>query len=305
MVNKLEDNTMKTLAFIHRNDTIFSVGDFHPVKTIFSHHELGNTVSPFLLLDHLGPGILKPTNLSKGVSEHPHRGFETVTMMFKGELEHRDSSGGGGIIAEGDVQWMTAASGVIHKEVFSEAFSKQGGAFEIVQLWVNLPAKDKLNPARYQSLKKENIPVIHLENDAGTVRVIAGEYADQQGIAKTHTPIMVLDIALKAGHTAIFPANRGDSTLIYLRTGKLQFNPETEILDDEVLEDQALAVMSSHGENVQVTALKDSKFLLLSAAPLNEAINAKGFFVMNTYSEILQAYEDLKAGKFIQTVQAE
>ncbi len=296
---------MKTLAFIHRNDTIFSVGDFHPVKTIFSHHELGNTVSPFLLLDHLGPGILKPTNLSKGVSEHPHRGFETVTMMFKGELEHRDSSGGGGIIAEGDVQWMTAASGVIHKEVFSEAFSKQGGAFEIVQLWVNLPAKDKLNPARYQSLKKENIPVIHLENDAGTVRVIAGEYADQQGIAKTHTPIMVLDIALKAGHTAIFPANRGDSTLIYLCTGKLKFNPETEMLDDEVLEDQALAVMSSHGENVQVTALKDSKFLLLSAAPLNEAINAKGFFVMNTYSEILQAYEDLKAGKFIQTVQAE
>ncbi|WP_111859247.1 pirin family protein [Acinetobacter sp. CFCC 10889] len=296
---------MKTLAFIHRNDTIFSVGDFHPVKTIFSHHELGNTVSPFLLLDHLGPGILKPTNLSKGVSEHPHRGFETVTMMFKGELEHRDSSGGGGIIAEGDVQWMTAASGVIHKEVFSEAFSKQGGAFEIVQLWVNLPAKDKLNPARYQSLKKENIPVIHLENDAGMVRVIAGEYTDQQGIAKTHTPIMVLDIALKAGQTAIFPANRGDSTLIYLHTGKLKFNPETEMLDDEVLEDQALAVMSSHGENVQVTALKDSKFLLLSAAPLNEPINAKGFFVMNTYSEILQAYEDLKAGKFIQTVQAE
>ena len=296
---------MKTLAFIHRNDTIFSVGDFHPVKTIFSHHELGNTVSPFLLLDHLGPGILKPTNLSKGVSEHPHRGFETVTMMFKGELEHRDSSGGGGIIAEGDVQWMTAASGVIHKEVFSEAFSKQGGAFEIVQLWVNLPAKDKLNPARYQSLKKENIPVIHLENDAGTVRVIAGEYADQQGIAKTHTPIMVLDIDLKAGQTAIFPTNRGDSTLIYLRTGKLQFNPETEILDNEVLEDQALAVMSSHGENVQVTALKDSKFLLLSAAPLNEPINAKGFFVMNTYSEILQAYEDLKAGKFIQKVQTE
>lgn len=301
----MEANTMKTLAFIHRNDTIFSVGDFHPVKTIFSHHELGNTVSPFLLLDHLGPGILKPTNLSKGVSEHPHRGFETVTMMFQGELEHRDSSGGGGIIAEGDVQWMTAASGVIHKEVFSEAFSKQGGAFEIVQLWVNLPAKDKLNPARYQSLKKENIPVVELENDAGTVRVIAGEYADQQGIAKTHTPITVLDINLCAGQTAIFPANEGDSTLIYLRTGRLQFNATDEELSNEILEDQALAVMSSHGENVQVTAIKDSQFLLLSAAPLNEPINAKGFFVMNTYTEILQAYDDLKAGKFIQKVQTE
>lgn len=294
---------MKTLAFIHRNDTIFSVGDFHPVKTIFSHHELSNTVSPFLLLDHLGPGYLKPTHLRKGVTEHPHRGFETVTMMFQGELEHQDSTGGGGMIAEGDVQWMTAASGVIHQELFSEAFSKQGGAFEIIQLWVNLPAKDKLNPARYQSLKKENIPVLDLEQDAGTVRVIAGEYADQQGIAQTHSPIMVLDIQLKAGKTVIFPAQVGDSTLIYLRTGQLRCTPEDDVLDDAVLEDQALAVMSSHGEDVQITALKDSKFLLLSAVPLNEPINAKGFFVMNTYTEILQAYEDLKAGKFIQQVE--
>ena len=289
---------MKTLAFIHRNDTIFSVGDFHPVKTIFSHHELGTTVSPFLLLDHLGPGFLKPSHLRKGVDEHPHRGFETVTIMFQGELEHRDSSGGGGIIAEGDVQWMTAASGVIHKEVFSETFSKQGGAFEIVQLWVNLPAKDKLNPARYQSLKKADIPVLQLDDNAGTVRVIAGQYAEKEGIAKTHTPITVLDIDLKAGRTAIFPAKEGDSTLIYLRTGRLQFDAK-----DENLDDQALAVMSSHGEQVQVTALKDSKFLLLSAAPLNEPMNAKGFFVMNTYTEILQAYDDLKAGKFIQEVE--
>lgn len=294
---------MKTLAFIHRNDTIFSVGDFHPVKTIFSHHELGNTVSPFLLLDHLGPGYLKPTHLRKGVTEHPHRGFETVTMMFQGELEHQDSTGGGGMIAEGDVQWMTAASGVIHQELFSEAFSKQGGAFEIIQLWVNLPAKDKLNPVRYQSLKKENIPTLDLEQDAGTVRVIAGEYADQQGIAQTHSPIMVLDIQLKAGKTAIFPAQVGDSTLIYLRTGQLHCAPEDDVLEEEIVEDQALAVMSSHGENVQITALKDSKFLLLSAVPLNEPINAKGFFVMNTYAEILQAYEDLKAGKFIQQVE--
>lgn len=120
---------MKTLAFIHRNDTRFAIGDFYPVLSVFSHYELGNTVSPFLLLDHLGPGILKPTQLRKGVSEHPHRGFETVTLIFAGELEHRDSSGGGGIVSTGDVQWMTAASGVQHKEVFSEAFSKSGGVF--------------------------------------------------------------------------------------------------------------------------------------------------------------------------------
>ncbi|MEK7740913.1 MAG: pirin family protein, partial [Pseudomonadota bacterium] len=165
---------MKTLAFIHRNDTRFAIGDFYPVLSVFSHYELGNTVSPFLLLDHLGPGVLKPTNLRKGVSEHPHRGFETVTLIFAGELEHRDSSGGGGIVSAGDVQWMTAASGVEHKEVFSEAFSKTGGYFEMVQLWVNLPAKDKMNPPRYQSLRKANIPVIDLPNSAGTLRVIAG-----------------------------------------------------------------------------------------------------------------------------------
>lgn len=292
--------SMKTLAFIHRNDTLFSVGDFHPVKTIFSHHELGNTVSPFLLLDHLGPGLLKPTHLRKGVTEHPHRGFETVTIMFKGELEHRDSTGGGGIIAEGDVQWMTAASGVMHKELFSEAFSKQGGAFEIVQLWVNLPAKDKLKPARYQSLSRASIPTVQLEHDAGSVRVIAGEYAELTGPAKTHSPIVLLDIHLKAGQSVVLPAKQGDSTLIFLRTGRLQFSPEHEQLDD-----QALAVMSSHGEQVEITALRESHFLFMSAAPLNEPINAKGFFVMNTYPEILQAYEDLKAGKFIQPVESD
>ena len=291
---------MKTLAFIHRNDSLFSVGDFHPVKTIFSHHELGNTVSPFLLLDHLGPGLLKPSNLRKGVTEHPHRGFETVTIMFQGELEHRDSTGGGGIIAEGDVQWMTAASGVIHKELFSEEFSKQGGAFEIVQLWVNLPAKDKLKPARYQSLKKAIIPTVQLEHDAGFVRVIAGEYLGFTGPAKTHSPILLLDIHLKAGQSTVFPAKVGDSTLIFLRTGRLEFSPE-----DEPLDDQALAVMSSHGEQVEITAHRESKFLFMSAAPLNEPINAKGFFVMNTYAEILQAYEDLKAGKFIQPVESD
>lgn len=177
-------DTMKTLAFIHRNDTRFAIGDFYPVLSVFSHYKLGNTVSPFLLLDHLGPGVLKPTNLRKGVSEHPHRGFETVTLIFAGELEHHDSSGGGGIVSAGDVQWMTAASGVEHKEVFSEAFSKTGGYFEMVQLWVNLPAKDKMNPPRYQSLRKANIPVIELPNSAGTVRVIAGNYQGQYGPAK-------------------------------------------------------------------------------------------------------------------------
>lgn len=289
-------DTMKTLAFIHRNDTRFAIGDFYPVLSVFSHYELGNTVSPFLLLDHLGPGVLKPTNLRKGVSEHPHRGFETVTLIFAGELEHRDSSGGGGIVSAGDVQWMTAASGVEHKEVFSEAFSKTGGYFEMVQLWVNLPAKDKMNPPRYQSLRKANIPVIELPNSAGTARVIAGNYQGNQGPAKTHSPLQVLDIEIQAGHKVRLPAGAGETTLVYLRTGKVQFQAE-----DEIFEEQGLAVMSSLEQDFEITALQQCKLLLLTGKPLQEPINGHGPFVMNNYAEILEAYDDIKRGTFIKS----
>lgn len=286
---------MKTLAFIHTETARSAVGDFAPVTSIFSHYELGNTVSPFLLLDHIGPGTLKPSALRKGVDEHPHRGFETVTIMLKGELEHRDSTGGGGIIAAGDVQWMTAASGVIHKEVFSEAFSQTGGPFEMLQLWVNLPAKDKMNPPRYQSLDNASIPKVDLVHAAGYVRVIAGEYQEQTGPAQTHTPMQVYDIFLRKGHTLQLPAQEGDITLIYMRSGRAAFQAE-----EQELEDQGMAVMSSRGEQVELTAQRDCAILYLSAAPLNEPIYGRGYFVMNHFDEILQAYEDLKNNQFIQ-----
>lgn len=286
--------SLKTLAFLHRNDSRFAVGDFYPVLSIFSHYELGNTVSPFLLLDHLGPGVLKPTQLRKGVSDHPHRGFETVTLMFQGELEHRDSSGGGGIIAEGDVQWMTAASGVMHQEVFSEAFSRQGGAFEMLQLWVNLPAKDKMNPPRYQRLRAAHIPKIMLADDTGYVRVIAGEYQQQVGPAQVHSPMHVYDVFVKQGHRIQLPAQSGDTTLLYMRSGRAQFQST-----DEEWDDHALAVMSSLGNDVELTALRDSHFLYLSATPLHEPINGHGPFVMNSYAEILEAFDDIKTGNFI------
>jgi len=289
---------MKTLAFIHNTTTQSAVGDFAPVTSVFSHYELGNTVSPFLLLDHLGPGHLKPTQLRKGVDEHPHRGFETVTIMFKGELEHRDTTGGGGVIYAGDVQWMTAASGIQHKEIFSEAFSKTGGAFEMLQLWVNLPAKDKMTAPRYQSLSNASIPKVALAHEAGYVRVIAGEYADHVGPAQTHTPMQVYDVFIQQGHTVQFPAQSGDTTLIYMRSGRACFQA-----DEEQLEDNHLAVMSSLGEQVEITALRDCSILYLSATPLNEPIYGRGYFVMNTYAEILQAYEDLKNGTFIQPVE--
>ncbi|EPG34481.1 pirin family protein [Acinetobacter colistiniresistens] len=284
---------MKSLAFIHRNDTRFAIGDFYPALSVFSYQELGNTTSPFLLLDHLGPGRLAPKSTKKGVNEHPHRGFETVTFVFAGELQHQDSTGQGGIIGQGDVQWMTAASGIQHTEHFSPAFRERGGYFEMLQLWVNLPAKDKMSAPRYQSLLNNTIPKVPLEQDAGYVRVVAGQFQNIQGIAQTFSPMQVLDVHLNKGHPLILPAQHGDSTLIYLRKGKLQFTKH-----EDILQEQALAVMSSFDTNVAITALEDCDLLFLSAPPLQEPINGHGFFVMNSYAEILQAYEDLKSGAF-------
>lgn len=285
---------MKSLAFIQRNDTRFAVGDFYPVLSVFSYHDLGTTTSPFLLLDHLGPGKLKPSAKRGGVNDHPHRGFETVTIVFDGELEHQDSTGNGGLIGKGDVQWMTAGAGVIHQELFSEAFAKTGGHFEMVQLWVNLPASYKMTPARYQGLTSDTIPHITLENGAGSVRIIAGQYHGINGPAQTHSPISILDVQLNAGHQAIFPAPAGHTALVYLRSGRLQFS-----VDDELLEEQGLAVLSNREADIEVTALQDCKLLILTGAPLNEPINGHGPFVMNTYDEILQAYDDIKQGRFV------
>lgn len=284
---------MKSLAFLHRNDTRFAIGDFYPALSVFSYHELGNTTSPFLLLDHLGPGKLEPKSKKKGVNEHPHRGFETVTFAFAGELQHKDSTGGGGLIKRGDVQWMTAASGIQHIEQFSSEFRESGGPFEMVQLWVNLPAKDKMSTPRYQSLLNEDIPKIILDDQASYIRVVAGELNQTTGIAKTFTAMNVFDIHLVKDQQITLPAAEGATTLIYLRKGKVQFSS-----DEESLEEQALAVMSSLGTGVQINALENCDLLFLSAQPLNEPIHGQGPFVMNSYDEILQAYDDIKTGKF-------
>jgi len=281
---------MKTLAFIHRNDTRSAVGDFSPVLSIFSHYELGNTISPFLLLDHIGPGQLEPSSARKGVNEHPHRGFETVTIVYKGEIEHKDSKGGGGIIRAGDVQWMTAAAGIIHREFFSEEFRAQGGAFEMIQLWVNLPARDKLSEPRYQSLSSDQIPTVKLPHDIGAVRVIAGQFDGKFGPAKTHTRINILDVRMKAGQSAIFPTEAGDTAIVYLLSGQLQFEAEK-------MDAAGMAVMGSQNADIEVNTLADSRFLVLSGEPINEPIYGRGPFIMNTFEEIIQAFEDSKNGK--------
>ena len=284
---------MKTLAFVHRNDQRFAVGDFSPVLSVFSYHELGNTVSPFLLLDHIGPGRLRPSSRPGGVDDHPHRGFETVTLVFAGELEHRDSTGAGGLIGAGDVQWMTAARGVIHREKFSAAFSREGGPFEMVQLWVNLPAADKMGAPRYQALARATIPVAALAG-GGEVRVIAGRFGDLRGPAQTHTRLALLDATLPAGTRTVFPAPEGDTALLYVRRGRLQAGDAAA----DSVDDQGLGVMSSHGSGVAVTALEDSRVLVLAGEPIHEPINGHGPFVMNHYDEILQAYDDIRRGRF-------
>lgn len=283
---------MKTLAFVHRNDARAAVGDFSPVLSVFSHYELGNTISPFLLLDHIGPGHLLPSSRRGGVNAHPHRGFETVTIAYAGEIEHRDSNGGGGIIGAGDVQWMTAASGIVHQELFSEAFTQRGGRFEMIQLWVNLPAADKMGPPRYQNLASADIPVVVLPDAGGTVRVIAGEFGGRIGPAMTHTRMNVLDVQMSAGQTTTFVTEADDTALVFLRSGRLQFTSA-----EAVLEEEGLAVMSSREAGFAVTALESSRLLVLTGARIDEPLNGHGPFIMNTYEEILQAYEDFKQGR--------
>lgn len=282
---------MKSLAFMHRNDTRFAVGDFSPVLSVFSHHEFGNTLSPFLLLDHIGPGRLQPSSQRKGVHEHPHRGFETVTIVYAGEVEHKDSTGTGGIIRAGDVQWMTAAAGIVHEEFFSEAFTQQGGRFELVQLWVNLPSARKMVAPGYQSLSSAEIPTVELPDAAGSVRVIAGRFSDRAGSARTHTRMNILDVQLCAGHDVIFSAETGDTAIVFLLSGALQFAA------DEQLEAGGIAVMSSHQADFVVTAIENSRLLVLTGEPINEPVHGHGPFVMNSYDEILQAFDDLKSGR--------
>lgn len=282
---------MKTLAFVQRNDAHFAVGDFAPVLSVFSYHDLGSTITPFLLLDHIGPGRLLPSTRSKGVNDHPHRGFETVTIVYEGEIEHRDSTGGGGIIRAGDVQWMTAAAGIVHRELFSDDFTQRGGRFEMVQLWINLPAADKMGAPGYQSLTRARIPSVELPGATGTVRVIAGQFEGVSGPARTHTRMNVLDVRLHARHAASFSTRDGDTALVYLLSGRLQFG------QDEPLEAQGLAVLSQQGADVTVTALENSRLLVLTGERIDEPINGHGPFVMNSYDEILQAYDDVKNGR--------
>lgn len=267
------------------------VGDGFPVRSLFSYNE-GTDFDPFLLLDYGGPLDFTPTDSRRGVEEHPHRGFETVTIVYQGELAHRDSSGSSGTIGPGDVQWMTAASGVVHEEFHSEAFSKTGGTLEMVQLWVNLPAKDKMSAPRYQAIVDADIPVVALANDAGTVRVIAGQLLGAAGPAKTFTPINAWDLQLNANGSVELPIPAGHTSILIAQTGSVTVN-ETRVESGELV----LFERQKENDSVGVVAESDARVLVLTGEPLNEPVVGRGPFVMNTREEISQAIRDYQAGR--------
>ena len=283
---------MKKLLFTQRGDTPHWVGDGFPVRSIFTYQDIANEISPFLLMDYAGPAEFKPSpDHARGVGEHPHRGFETVTIVYSGEVEHKDSAGGGGKIGPGDVQWMTAAGGLVHEEKHSQAFSKSGGLFEMIQLWVNLPAKDKMTKPKYQGIQNSDIPRVDIANGLGQVRVIAGEFAGKKGPASTFTPIHSWDVKLKEKGTEIFKVPKGFTTIVFVMSGQIK------LADGEVIKEAELAVLEKTEEQFSIEALADAKFMILAGEPIDEPIIGYGPFVMNTPQEIRQAFDDFNSGR--------
>ncbi len=249
-------------------------------------------MDPFIMLDYNSKYDFPASDTPRGVGVHPHRGFETVTIAYQGKVEHRDSSGGGGVIGEGDVQWMTAASGVLHKEYHESEWSKKGGTFQMVQLWVNLPAKDKMSTPKYQSLENKDIRKVELPNQSGIVEVIAGEYNDTQGSASTFSPLHIYNIRLNKGGKAELELPSDFNTALLVIEGSIKVNESEDVPTDN------LALMENDGEQFSIEATEDSVVLVLSGKPLNEPIAAHGPFVMNTQEELVQAFNDFNTGKF-------
>ena len=282
---------MKKLIGVQGNDRGHWVGDGFPVRTLFFYQDLGKQMSPFLMLDYAGPAEFVSTAERKGVGSHPHRGFETVTIVYEGEVAHKDSTGQGGTIGPGDVQWMTAGSGILHEEFHSEEFAKQGGTLEMVQLWVNLPARLKMTKPGYQAILNKQIPSIDLRNGAGKARIIAGEFDGHQGPAQTFTPMNVVDLKLKKGEFTL-PVPAGWNVSLVVLKGAV------EATDGVVAKDAQMLMFSNQDQDIQVNALEDSIALLLCGEPINEPIVGYGPFVMNTKEEIAQAMQDFNSGSF-------
>ncbi len=283
---------MKTILGVYSAPEPHWVGDGFPVRSMFSYDTGYPSLDPFLLLDYAGPAHFEPGKQPRGVGEHPHRGFETVTIVYTGEVEHRDSSGGGGVIGPGDVQWMTAGSGIVHEEFHSQQFTQKGGELEMVQLWVNLPARDKMTAARYQALMNEDIPVIELPDEAGRVRLIAGHFQGHTGAAETFSPIDVWDLRLNANKSGQLNVPEGHSLLIVALDGDVRINGKKDLRAAQ------MAVLSTAGKNFSISTDSNAKLLVLSGRPLDEPVVGYGPFVMNSPEQIREAINDFQSGRF-------
>lgn len=270
------------------------VGDGFRVHNFIPHLEIlsRERMNPFLLLDYNAKMEFSPRKAPRGVGVHPHRGFETVTIVYKGKVSHHDSNGNSGVIGPGDIQWMTAASGVLHKEYHEEHFSQKGGLFHVVQLWINLPAKDKKAMPKYQAITNSQIPKVGLPEEAGLIEVIAGEYQGTNGIAYTFTPIHMFNAKLNKGGSAEFSFPSSYNTAILVVEGSIKIN------NNELVPTDYFVLFENEGENFTLQAVNNAIVLILSGEPIQEPIAAYGPFVMNNIAELKQAYIDLGAGKF-------
>lgn len=283
----------KKILSLHRAHAPHMVGDGLPVRNVFSYNDLGKKeLSPFLMLDYGSPVEFPPTQKALGVGMHPHRGFETVTLAYQGGLEHRDTAGNHGVIGPGDVQWMTAGSGVLHEELHSKEFRESGGTLQMAQLWVNLPAHLKMTEPRYQTLLRSDVPTVELDNGKVKIRVISGTYEGAQGPAQTFTPVNLLDVRIAQNGRATFNLPEGFTTALVVLEGSVNLNSQQK------LEAFHMAVLERTGSTFEVTSDCAAHILVLNGQPIDEPVFGYGPFVMNSPEQIHQAIEDYREGRF-------
>ena len=285
-----ETTAVKEVLGVYQPGSTHMVGDGFPVRNLFPSNDLDREVSPFLMLDYAGPKYFEPTDHPRGVGEHPHRGFETVTIVYEGVVAHRDSAGNAGVIGPGDVQWMTAASGIVHEEMHEKDWALKGGTLHAIQLWVNLPKASKMSAPGYQTIVNADIPTSDLDGN-GTLRVIAGSFKGRKGPARTVTPIELYDLQLKAGAHVLLPLPEGHNTAILVLQGGVSVNGSSLAGEAELI------VCRRNGSQVTIEARESSRLLIMSGEPIEEPIARYGPFVMNTKAELVQAVQDYQAGK--------
>ncbi|WP_180004937.1 MULTISPECIES: pirin family protein [unclassified Acinetobacter] len=282
---------MNSIKRVYHSDRSTWVGDGFPTNSMLPMQEMGNQTSPFLVMGYTGQYHFSPSHHQRGVGSHPHRGFETVTILYEGELEHFDSKGNHGSIAKDEVQWMTAGRGIMHEEHHSKDFAKTGGNLDMVQLWVNLPSHAKITEPRYQELTTANIAEVKLAQNAGVVRVIAGQFEDTMGTAETFSPMNVLDVRLNANVEQEFSFNPQWNNMIFVLSGAIE-------IEGQRFDAKQTLYVSDQVSSLKLKSFEATKLLILSGEALNEPIAAHGPFVMNTEDEIRQAFYDFQHGHF-------